>query len=84
MEILSYCTKSCRMSRTLGFGEIPFHHRVEMSGDIDDIQNQIYRMSRRTFFQPRLKCTTGIMYVCFHGPVWLYVLGIPPRGDLTL
>ena len=36
MEIVSYYTKSGRMFRKLGIGEIPFHHQV-MSGDIDDI-----------------------------------------------
>ena len=38
MGIVSYCTKSGRMSRKLGIGEIPFHHQA-MSGDIDDIQD---------------------------------------------
>ena len=49
MEIASYCTKSGRMSRKLGIGEIYFHHQA-MSGDIDYIQYHRYRMSRRTFF----------------------------------
>ena len=84
MEIVPYCTKSGRMSRKLGVGEIPFHHQV-MSGDIDDIQDHRYRMSRRTFFLTQvIKCTTGIMYMGFHGPGWLQVLGIPPRGDLPV
>ena len=49
MEIVSSCTKSGRMSRKLGIGEIPFDHQV-MSGDIDEIQDHRYRMSRRTLF----------------------------------
>ena len=49
MEIVSNCTKSGRMSRKSGIGQIPFHHQV-LSGDIDDIQHYRYRMSRRAFF----------------------------------
>ena len=37
MDIVSYCTKSGRMSQ-VGVGEMPYHHQV-MSDDIDDIQN---------------------------------------------
>ena len=49
MGIVFYCTKRGRMSRKLGIGEIPFHHQV-MSGDIDDIKYDRYRMNGRTFF----------------------------------
>ena len=83
MEIASYCTRSGRMSRNLGVGQIPFHHQV-MSGDIDSIQDHRYRMSRRIFFSTRLKCASGTMHVGLHGPGWLYVLRIPPRRDLPL
>ena len=54
--------------------EIPFHHQV-MSDDIDEIQNRRYHMNRRTFFT---------LYAGLHGPGWLYVLGMPPRGYLRL
>ena len=67
MEIASYCTRSGRMSRNLGVGQIPFHHQV-MSGDIDSIQDHRYRMSRRIFFSTRLKCASGTMHVGLHGP----------------
>ena len=49
MEIVSPCTKSNRISRKLGIGEIPFHHQA-MSGDIDRIQDHRYRMNRRSSF----------------------------------
>ena len=81
VETASSCTKRARMSRKLGVGEIDLHHQV-MSGGIDNIQDHRYRMSRRTFFQPSLKCTTGITYVGLRAPGWLYVLGNPPRADL--
>ena len=55
MHILFYCTKSGRMSRKLGIGDIAFHRRV-MSDNIDDIQDHRYRMSHRTYFNPTLKC----------------------------
>ena len=45
--LVFYCAKSGRMSRKLGIGETPFHHQV-MSGDIDNLQDHRYRMSRRT------------------------------------
>ena len=51
MEIVSSCTKSGRMYRKLGIGEMRYHHQVN-SGDFDDIQYHRYRMSRRTFFNP--------------------------------
>ena len=54
IDIVSYCTKSGRMSRKLRIGEIPFRHQV-MSGDIDDIQDHRHRMSRRTFFFTQVK-----------------------------
>ena len=81
IELVSFGAESGRMSRKLGVAEIPFHHQI-MFGDIDDIQDHRYRMSRRTFFQPSLKCTTGITYVALRAPGWLYVLGNPPRADL--
>ena len=54
MEIVSYWTKSGHMFRKLGVGDIPLHHQV-MSGDIDDIQEHRYRISRRTWFQLSVK-----------------------------
>ena len=42
------------MFRKLGVGDIPLHHQV-MSGDIDDIQEHRYRISRRTWFQLSVK-----------------------------
>ena len=74
MEIVSYCTKNGRMSRKLVSG-IHFHHQV-MSDDNDDIQDPRYHMSRQIFLR--------VLYVGLHGPGWLYVLGMPPRGYLRL
>ena len=69
------------MSRKLGIGEIPFHHHI--AGDIDDVQDHRYRMSRRTFSNPG-KNVPGIMYADLRGAGWLYVLEILPQGDLPL
>ena len=44
-----------------------------VSDDIDDIQDPRNHMRHRTFFRP-----------VNDGPGWLYVLGIPPRADLSL
>ena len=75
VEMVSYCTKSSRMSRKLVSGNtVPFHHQV-MSDDIDDIQHPRYYRRRRIFFN---------MYVGLYGPGWLYVLRMPPRGDFRL
>ena len=83
IELVSFGAESGRMSRKLGVAEIPFHHQI-MFGDIDDIQDHGYRMSRRTFFNLRLKCTTGIMCAGLRAPGWLFVLGIPHRADMPL
>ena len=69
-----YRTKRCRMSRKVGMGEVPFHHRV-MSDDIVDIQDPRYYMSRRHFSN---------LYLGLHGPGWIYVLKIPLGGQWRL
>ena len=63
IEVVSYCTQNGRMSRKLGIGEIPFHHHI--AGDIDDVQDHRYRMSRRTFSNPG-KNVPGIMLSLIH------------------
>ena len=77
-----FFTKGSHMSRKLGIGETPFHDHV-MSGDIDDIQDDIYHVSRRTLLtQVKMNRRHYRMYVGLHGPSGVYVPGIPPRGDL--
>ena len=71
----SSCTKSGRMSGMLVSWKNFCITKQVMSDDIYDIQHPRYHMSRRTFFN---------LYVGLQGPGWLYVLGIPPRGDLPL
>ena len=69
MESVSSCTKSGRMSRKSGIGEIPIHHQV-ISGDIDEIQHHRYHMNRRTFFLIQVK-----MYHRYHvrGFAWTWM-----------
>ena len=45
--LLTVCGKWSHVLQ-VGVGEIPFHHQV-MPGDIDDIEDPRYHMSRRTF-----------------------------------
>ena len=36
------------------------------------------------FTQVNMYLVAGILYVGLHGPGWLYVLKMPPRGDLPV
>ena len=86
MEIVSYCTKSGRVSRKLGIEEIPFHNQVT-SGDIDDIQDHRCRMSRRTFFYPQIKIYHRTRYYARRFAwAWMAVCAWSPspRGLATL
>ena len=81
VEIVSFCTKSGRMSRKLGIGEIPFHHQVmSINSGIDDIQDPRYRVSRRTFFNLLL------YYVRGSPSTWmaLRARNLSPSGHATL
>ena len=52
-----------------------------MPDDIDDIQDPRHHMRRRTFFNLLIM---DYVRVGLHEPGWLYVLGMPPRADVTL
>ena len=52
-----------------------------MPDDIDDIQDPRHHMRRRTFFNLLMM---DYVRVGLHEPGWLYVLGMPPRADVTL
>ena len=74
MEIVSYFTKSGRVSRKLVSGKY--------------LSLTKYCLTTLTMFNI-LDITWVVghvfnLYVGLHGPGWLYVLGMPPRGYLRL